>query len=75
MNFVTQIISTAKTPIEILLSIALAFGLGIAMVGEVHQEGGRIGVGHLLVRYAGIWLVVTIIIVVIFNTLGSTPAL
>jgi hypothetical protein len=76
MNFVTSILASGKTEIEILLIIGLAVGLGLSLVGEVSDQGARVGAGHLLVRYAAIWIVVTLLIVVIFNALsGSAPAL
>ena len=75
MSYLISLITQNKGQIEILFFIALILVVAIGLVRDLMENGGRSSAGHMVVHWGTIFGVGSIIIVALFQGIGSIPAL
>ena len=75
MPYLISLITQNKGQIEILFFIALILIVAIGLVRDLMENGGRSSAGHMVVHWGTIFGVGSIIIVALFQGIGSIPSL
>lgn len=75
MPYLISLITQNKGQIEILFFIALILVVLVSLVKDLVENGGRSSAGHMVVHWGTIFGVGSIIIIALFQGIGSIPSL
>lgn len=75
MTYLISLITQNKGQIEILFFIALILVVALGFIRDLMEQGGRSSAGHMVVHWGTIFGVGAIVIVALFQGIGSIPQL